>query len=130
MSSFLDSIDGWEKKCWGSVKHLFCNPNAAVSLLQIKEGFQCSVHWHRRRANLFVLLSGVVVIETWDDKSIKDEPNRFLLLPGHSFLVPSNMIHRFVVEESGWMVEVYWPDGVVEQDDIVRLSTGGPAAKK
>jgi len=130
--SLVDCLvdESWEKKCWGWVKHLFNNPHAAVSLLKVMEGWQCSAHWHRNRANLFIVLSGSVEVKEWPSGFLplgENPPAVHLLGPGDSCLIPSLVVHQFVVKESGCMVEVYWPDGEVRRNDIERLIEGGPA---
>lgn len=112
-----------EEKIWGRALHVFASTHAAVSCLEVREGFQCSRHYHQHRVNLFAVQSGVVVIETWfgDDVDIK------ILNPGDTCAVGSGVLHRFRVLQSGKMTEVYWPDHqgeMVQSDDIIRLDTG------
>ena len=121
----------WEKKCWGKVLHVFKSSNAAVSHLKINRGFRCSKHKHKFRANLFAVVTGVVLIEEWvvDDEDWDGSEHRETSLQsGQVYVVPSGVWHRFRVIESGTMVEVYWPvrDGFVSMDDIVRMDEGGP----
>lgn len=115
----------FEKKVWGSVWHLFTSHSAAVSHLKLKAGFCCSRHKHLERANQFSVISGRVAIQQWDKF---DDMTEVILESGNSLTVPSGVIHRFRVLQSGTMVEVYWPDvacGWVRLDDIERLDEGG-----
>ena len=111
-----------EQKIWGSAWHLFHSEQAAVSLLEMKQGYCCSRHYHKDRTNLFALLSGCVLIQRWVDDKLQEVK----LLPGEIDIIPSGVLHRFVVCKSGEMIEVYWPDhgGLVMLDDIVRLDVG------
>jgi mannose-6-phosphate isomerase-like protein (cupin superfamily) len=115
----------FEKKVWGEVWHIFHSQKAAVSHLQLKAGFRCSKHSHLERANQFAVISGVVAIQVWDHDGVMHET---VLRPGQSKIVPSSVLHRFRVLESGSMVEVYWPDilnGKVSLTDIDRVDEGG-----
>jgi len=117
----------WEKKVWGEVRHLFASDRAAVSFLRLKQGFQCSQHYHLQRANQFLVLSGSVKIEEWATKFDRTG-TKTTLKAGQVYTVPSLVAHRFHVIEDGEIIELYWPDrgGSVQLDDIVRLDQGGP----
>lgn len=113
-----------EEKVWGRVLHTFVSEHAAVSYLEVKEGFRCSRHCHKERANLFAVVDGRIVVEEWVDVGVR----RHDLIGGMIHVVPSGVLHRFRVIESGHVVEVYWPDrpgGKVRMDDIKRLDIGG-----
>jgi len=113
----------WEEKCWGEVWHLFHSEHAAVSYLKLNAGFRCSRHYHAERANQFVVISGRIMVEWGTELECCTE-----LGPDEAFTVPSKILHRFRVLESGVVIEVYWPDvpgGKVRQDDIVRFDEGG-----
>jgi len=116
----------YEPKCWGECAHLFADERVAVSLLRVRAGYRCSRHRHAQRANNFVVVSGRISIEEWDSQEASFA-RVSSLAAGQSHAVPSGMFHRFVVEQSGEVIEVYWPDkgGVVRLDDIERLDEGG-----
>ena len=133
------SLPFWEDKCWGRVLHCFANEQASVSYLEVLDGYQCSIHYHKERANTFVVVSGIIVVEEWwdhvahtkfdgDELAIHKCEVVTTLLPGHSHTVPSRRTHRFKVMESGSLIEVYFPDngGKVDIEDIIRLNEGGP----
>ena len=120
-----------EKKVWGDVCHVFESPHAAVSYLRLKRGFCCSIHRHRYRANQFMVLRGRVVIEFWGfrEDPLTNSPDRVTLEEDQAITVHSDHFHRFIVEETGDMIEVYWadvPGAVVMADDIERVTEGGP----
>ena len=75
---------------------------------------------------MFALISGSVTIQRWDD-GLLDE---ILLKPGDVYVVPSKIEHQFLVENSGMMIEIYWPDsgGKVRFNDIERADVGGIVA--
>jgi mannose-6-phosphate isomerase-like protein (cupin superfamily) len=127
----MDFRPFWEEKCWGKVYHIFSNPHAAVSVLEVEEGFQCSIHKHEERANQFTVQEGMIQVEIWDgDNTDTCGTSLYYLRPGSTLVVPSGKWHRFVVMESGRLVEVYWPDegGVCSMDDIIRRDLGGPSS--
>ena len=114
-----------DEKVWGYTSHVFCSDFAAVSYLETEAGFMCSRHRHAERLNLFACVQGRLLVEWWD----KDGVRFFVILvPGETCSIPSGVLHRFQVLESGRVIEVYWPDrgGVVRHDDIDRLDVGGP----
>lgn len=141
----------WEEKDWGRVLHVFCSEQAAVSHLEVRCGFRCSMHRHRKRANQFVVVSGSLLVEVpslaevkalaslmdarSSEKALFDviayQPattDLVLILPGQSFTVKSRIYHRFRCPEDAVVIEIYWPDRrrcVVRFDDIERLDEGG-----
>lgn len=116
-----------EKKVWGEVQHLFHCDEAALSSLKVNKGYRCSRHFHKERANLFFVQSGIVAIETWTGVHCTGESQLIMLNPGQTHVVNSGVWHRFRVVRSGSMIELYWPDngGKVKQKDIVRFDEGG-----
>lgn len=128
----------WEPKVWGSVQHVFNSRDGAVSMLKVKAGFRCSRHWHERRCNQFILVSGRIEVWSWaNEGELTDWPNpptriekmsiNAFGIGRRSVSVPAGTPHMFVVRESGIVVEIYTPDGgPVDIDDIVRFDEGGP----
>lgn len=116
----------FEQKVWGSVLHLFHSPHAAVSWLKLYRGFQCSKHLHQDRLNMFLVMSGSLLVQSWmEDGGVVNN----LLKKGETLTVPAGRKHRFIVVESGEAIEIYWPvpGKTVRMDDIVRDDVGGPA---
>lgn len=126
----------WEPKVWGSVQHVFNSPDVAVSVLKVNAGFRCSRHWHERRCNQFVLVSGRIEVWSWaGEGELTDWPNPPTWVDElhhgtdcTSCKVLARTPHMFIVRESGLVVEIYTPDGgPVDINDIVRFDEGGPA---
>lgn len=121
----------WEEKCWGHVEHMFESEDVAVSRLRVKEGWRCSCHRHKERANIFTVQDGALIIEEWREKPKIAEHMSLgkltLLRPGMELSVPTGIWHRFRVLESGNVVEFYWTDnhGIVSIHDIERIDEGG-----
>jgi mannose-6-phosphate isomerase-like protein (cupin superfamily) len=118
-----------EAKVWGSVRHCFSDAGAAVSVLWTVAGAYCSRHSHADRVNRFVVVSGEIAIETFNERG--DQVEKYeVLRQGDMLDVPAGVVHRFTVIEPGVVVEVYFParEGVtVRADDIKRLDYGGRA---
>lgn len=136
----------FEPKAWGRVWHRFYDDHVGESLLEFDAHRRCSLHFHRDRANHFLVLEGEVLIEQfggidWDYGSNKEpvayDPERLrevkILRRGDSITIPAGVWHRFRTLTSGRMVEVYYPDRCeisairpkVRLDDIVRHDVGG-----
>ncbi len=91
--------------------------------MELVTGGYCSKHHHIHRANLFAVHSGIVDVEWWDGYKQKVVQ----LKTGMVFDIPSKIVHRFWVIETGTMTEFYYADngGLCLPDDIVRLEEGG-----
>lgn len=114
-----------ESKCWGTTREVFYSRQCSVHWLAVEAGWRCSRHIHAERANRFVVLSGVIVVRRWDASG----ETAVTLRSGDVYDVPSGVLHRFEVVDSGTVIEIYWPDvrgGAVRRDDIVREDQGGP----
>lgn len=124
------SLPFWEDKCWGTVLHCFHNEQASVSYLEVNAGYRCSLHYHKERANTFIVISGSILVEqSHIDKDAQEGGvTHKVLHRSDSLTVPSGVPHRFTVLDSGKLIEVYFPDrgGRVMLDDIVRFDVGGP----
>ena len=115
-----------ELKVWGVAQHIFSSPHCAVSILETKKGAYCSRHKHLSRVNRFVVCTGSIDVVEYDDA--QTETKRKRLEPGDVLDVAANVFHRFEVNESGLVVEVYWPASKfdeVQLTDIHRLDVGG-----
>lgn len=124
-------MSAWEQKCWGEVQHCFVSEDVAVSILKVKTGTRCSLHWHRFRDNQFCVISGGILIQEFMliNHGVR-KYNEVCLFTGQTYRVPAGRMHRFVVTQTGTVVETYWaarPGAVVSIDDIVRLDVGGIA---
>lgn len=112
-----------ETKVWGHTCCTHDSPLYSRHELKLIKGGYSSVHYHRERANRFCVVDGIVYVVTlyaWRTHSVR-------LTAGNIYDVPSLVPHMFQVEESGTMVEEYWPDrgGKVRCNDIERLTVGG-----
>lgn len=117
----------WEEKIWGQVMHVFADPHAAVSLLEVNAGYRCSVHYHEHRVNQFCVTAGRIVVEEYHTLGYQDSVAPHELGVGDVLIVPAGIWHCFRVLESGTVVENYWSanGAPVEIDDIIRQDVGG-----
>lgn len=116
-----------ETKCWGTARHVFQDPHAAVSVLRTEAGAYCSRHFHSQRVNRFVVESGVIEVVEYDPSG-EHEVSRTRMEAGDVHDVEAGIVHRFEVLESGVVVEVYFPQRPtdrVSHDDIIRFDLGG-----
>lgn len=113
----------WTTKVWGRTKELVDSPFYSKHELEIEAGGYCSLHFHKHRANRFVVVSGLIEIVEMFGPFI----TRTNLGPENTYDVPSLVPHMFIVHKTGAMFEEYYADRneKVRRDDIVRLIEGG-----
>lgn len=75
------------EKVWGQEFWICNTPHYGWKLLSLKEGYQCSLHYHKNKSETFVVLSGHVKLEVPDVT--------VTLLPGDRYNIHPNMEHRF-----------------------------------
>jgi len=108
-------------KSWGENLELFSDPQWRIEKISIKQGGECSVHYHRTKFNLFLWLAGELVINMWENDQfcyVRLNKNNTIVL------IAPNVIHHFVATEDSFALEIYWPAEYTElicQDDIIRL---------
>ncbi len=113
----------WVDKVWGRTRELVDSQFYSNHELEIVAGGYCSLHFHRHRANRFIIVSGLVeIVEFFGPFIVRTE-----LGPENTYDVASLVPHMFIVHKSGAMFEEYFSDrgGPVRRDDIVRLIEGG-----
>lgn len=116
-----------EDKVWGKANHIFSSPHCAVSILETVKGGYSSRHKHKSRVNRFVVTAGSIEVVEYSEDGLT-ETRRITLKAGGMADVQAGIVHRFEVNESGQVVEVYWPSdkyAEVMLTDIERLDSGG-----
>lgn len=113
---------GAKAKAWGTTKTTISNPFTEVHDILVTADGHCSWHHHERKWNAFIVMEGLLTIET---KGTTDGYTALELSPGQCCEIPPGVEHRFFnysgLDARG--LEVYWPAGLGE--DIVRSSRGG-----
>lgn len=112
----------WDTKCWGYTRCLEESDDFSWHELKLQAGGYCSFHYHKQRANKFIVLSGVVRVVFAYGWDVKWEELR----ASDQFVMPSLVPHQFQVLEDGEMQEEYFPDrgSKISIFDIVRLTEG------
>ncbi|MBI2139400.1 cupin domain-containing protein [Candidatus Woesearchaeota archaeon] len=83
-------------KVWGKETWLV-NRDYCGKILMLNKGFQCSMHYHRKKDETFYILRGKVLMEIGNAK--------FIMAPGQSILIPPNAKHRFTGLEDSEIIE-------------------------
>lgn len=107
-----------ELKIWGERWVIRKDSTHAVSYLYIKGNYRCSWHCHRTKFNLFVVITGTLLLEIQE----LGERREIVLNRGESFTIKPGQWHEFrAVEDCTAIEEMY-----VEYDegDIIRKVIG------
>ena len=106
-------------KIWGTTQEIFNNGIVSINYLKIMKGGYCSEHRHKKKSNLFFVITGNLKIEIWQSNSTKDET---VLWPGEMATIESGVWHRFKALTDVECLEIY---EVKLFEDIERRTTGG-----
>jgi mannose-6-phosphate isomerase len=100
-------------KPWGKVATYALNQPASVRVITVEPGQETSVHYHRMRDEMWVVLDSGLTIEIG---------NRVVdAQPGEEFMVPAEETHRIrsTGEVRGRVLEIAY--GYTTEDDTQRL---------
>ncbi len=100
------------EKLWGWEKWLENNEKYCCKVLHLNKGFQCSLHYHKNKDEVFLVTKGHVRLE------LGEEVHH--LHPGAYVRVKQGMEHRFAGMEDSEMIEV---STFHEDDDSYRIET-------
>lgn len=102
LSDFAPVLDSPEtkkvEKVWGQEYWLCNTSNYGCKLLSLKKDFQCSLHFHNKKSETFIVLSGFVKLELPDADVI--------LQPGDRRNVNAGAEHRFTGITDALILEV------------------------
>ncbi len=84
------------QKVWG-VEHWIVNREYCGKRLVLRKGFRCSLHSHKRKDEVFYLISGRVFLELGERHCV--------MLPGSHQHVPPGVEHRFWGLEDSEIIE-------------------------
>lgn len=114
-----------EPKVWGVTWPVVKSLIYARFCLEVEAGGYCSLHYHRNRANRFLINKGAIFVYEHTSRSAKAK----LLKSGDRLDVMPMTLHSFAVLRSGFVIEEYFDPSTsrrpVDCDDIVRLNQGG-----
>jgi len=99
---------GWGEERWIHNDGLYCG-----KLLVLKQGKQCSLHYHKLKTETFYIAKGLLSIELTDILGGSQDPPAIRevheLGPGDAILLKPGMVHRFT--------------GLAEETHIFEFST-------
>jgi mannose-6-phosphate isomerase len=105
--SFID-------KPWGYERWLEVNENYVVKELFMKAGHSCSLQYHEKKHETFVVVSGLLKMTFGPSQSeLKD----IVLKPGAFWVLPPGVIHRCEGIENSLYIEC----STNHLDDVIRL---------
>lgn len=115
---------GTQDKVWGTTKCIFMDHASETHYLEVKAGGYSSRHKHRK-TNLFLLVSGILVVETFEEGTSGLIPLSVInLIEGIPATIPPGVIHRFNAVTDCKVIEIYWTEKI-DPGDIVRFDVGG-----
>lgn len=85
-------------KIWGYEKWLENNNRYCCKLLSLKRGFQCSLHYHKKKDEMFFVLKGHVKMEVGDEV--------LQMMTGQFVRIPPETKHRFTGVEDSEIMEI------------------------
>lgn len=105
-------------KGWGSECIVHSNANYCVKILHLKDKGECSLHFHKRKEESFLVLEGEVQIEL----CYNGKEKLLTLSRGESIDISPFMAHRFKALKESTVLEASNED--LEQDDLIILEAG------
>ncbi len=91
---------GWGRELWIANGNLYCS-----KILEIIEGKQCSIHYHKLKDETFYILEGRVRMELYYDPH-PAEPTTVIMMPNDTVHIPKLLAHRFYGLEDSKILEV------------------------
>lgn len=101
-------------KPWGKVVTYALNQPSSVRVITVEPGKETSVHYHRMRDELWVVLDEGLTVEIGDDV--------IAAAPGEEFTIPAEQAHRIRCTGGapGRILEIAY--GYTSEDDSQRLA--------
>jgi mannose-1-phosphate guanylyltransferase/mannose-6-phosphate isomerase len=100
-------------KPWGKVSTYSLNQPSSVRVIAVEPGQETSVHFHRMRDEMWVVLDDGITVEI-GNRVVEAQP-------GEEFMVPSEETHRIRCDGTtrGRVLEIAY--GYTSEDDTQRL---------
>ena len=118
-------------KVWGETEEIFNNGVVSVNHLKIKKGGYCSEHYHKKKSNMFFVISGNLLVRVWRADGISEISDiivdETVMRPGESTTVLPGITHQFSAQTDVECFEIYSLMGMSE--DIFRRTAGGMKKK-
>lgn len=90
------------KKIWGSEEWIANTDKYCRKILNLNEGFRCSVHYHKNKDETFYILDGKVLIELWDEQ---ENIKKIIMKPKDVQRIIPGQKHRFTGLENSKIIE-------------------------
>ena len=110
------------EKIWGSEDWII-NGDYCGKKLNLKKGFQCSIHYHTRKDEHFYIMSGAVLFEKHLNLFLKRKNELKILEKGDDVHINRFEPHRFIGIEDSEIIEFSTHH---EDSDSTRLTMSGP----
>jgi mannose-6-phosphate isomerase-like protein (cupin superfamily) len=89
------------KKVWGNEELVINTNKYCGKILNLKKGYRCSMHLHKKKDETFYILEGKVLIELWKGNYHKKK----VMVKGDTQRITPRMIHRFTGLKKSRMAE-------------------------
>lgn len=112
-------------KLWGTEFHIVNNDLYCMKYLKILPGYQCSVHFHKKKDETFVGISGTLALNLHDKdgKMIRTVS----IEPGKTFRLVPKLVHSFQAINVTWVQEISTHH---DDRDVFRLAESRKLAEK
>ena len=84
-------------KVWGTEEWVVNTPDYCGKILNLNEGFRCSMHYHKRKDETFYIVDGEVLLEY--------EMTKRIMVPGESQRILREGRHRFTGLQNSRLIE-------------------------
>lgn len=105
-------------KVWGTERWLE-NGDYCIKYLEITPGYKCSLHYHPKKRETFLVQSGAVRLEQRDVRGL---PIDEMLIEGDYRTIEPKTPHRFSSHTGATILEVSTHH---DDEDVVRLTDSG-----
>ena len=105
-------------KVWGIRDRAHLSDKCEIDILTLLPNSNCSVHYHKEKANKFIVIEGIVFIKTGFGE--------VELRKGDRLTVEAPLIHQFrTKKESAILLEIaYTTKKKIKSNDIIRIKQG------
>lgn len=94
------------KKAWGRETHVVNCNKYCLKILELNEGYRCSMHYHKRKDETFYILSGKVRMEVCKENNGSFTTSDEVMYPGSYIRIKPKTLHRFTGIEDSVIIEV------------------------
>ena len=106
-------------KAWGFEEILVNSPLYCAKFLHVAPGKQCSLHWHDKKDETFIVMEGKCFLQTARICAVE---HMRIMGEGESAHIPKGLPHRFASIEGCTLLEVSTHH---DDSDVVRFEPSG-----